>query len=294
MFFKNKVKTVLFTLLALFAFAANSVLCRLALGPALIDANSFTIIRLFSGAVVLLLIIKFRSNQKVHASNGSWFSGFMLFLYAITFSYAYISLDTATGALILFGSVQITMTLFSLLSGDRLHPSELIGMLIAFSGFTYLFLPGITTPPIAGASLMLTAGIAWGIYSVRGRGSENPLIDTAYNFLRTIPLILILTIVVINKAHTSPTGIILAIISGGLASGIGYAIWYRALGALTAMQAAVVQLLVPVIAALGGILFVSEIVTIRLIISAAMILGGILFVVSGKHYFEKVSLSNKT
>lgn len=289
MLLNNKVKTVLFTLLALFAFAANSVLCRLALGQALIDANSFTIIRLFSGAVVLLLIIQFRNNQNVRVTKGSWFSGFMLFLYALTFSYAYISLDTATGALILFGSVQITMMVFSLLSGDRLHPSELVGMLIAFLGFTYLFLPGLTTPPIAGASLMLTAGIAWGLYSIRGRGSENPLFDTAYNFLRTMPLTLILVIVVINKAHTSPAGILLAIISGGLASGIGYAIWYRALGSLTSMQAAVVQLLVPVIAALGGILFVSEMVTMRLIISAIMILGGILLVVLGKHYFDKVS-----
>ena len=217
----------------------------------------------------------------------------MLFLYAITFSYAYISLDTGTGALILFGSVQMTMVLLSIISGTRLHFTEWAGMVIAFAGFVYLILPGVTPPSLTGFLLMTTAGIAWGIYTLQGRGSNNPLMDTAYNFFRTIPLVILLALTTINNSHYSPEGIFLALLSGGITSGIGYTLWYIALGRLSAIQAAVLQLLVPVIAALGGIIFVAEVITFRLTISATLVIGGILIVVLGRYYFIQLQPDNK-
>ena len=280
--------------MALIAFAANSVLCRLALGERAIDAPSFTVIRLLSGAMVLLAIISIKSNKTDSSTKGSWSASLMLFLYAITFSFAYITLDTGTGALILFGSVQITMILLSLISGDRLHITEWAGVTIAFIGFVYLILPGVRTPSAIGFLLMIVAGIAWGIYTLKGRGSDAPLRETAYNFLRTLPLVIILAIITVKNAHYSYEGVLLAVLSGGIASGIGYTIWYMALGGLSATQAAVVQLLVPVIAALGGIIFVSEAVTLRLIVSATMILGGILMVVLGRYYFGRLRPNSKT
>lgn len=273
--------------MALIAFAANSVLCRLALGNEAIDASSFTVIRLLSGTIVLLIIISTTRNTTGTSSKGSWAAGFMLFLYATTFSYAYISLDTGTGALILFGSVQITMILLSLISGTRLHITEWAGVAIAFTGFIYLILPEITTPSIVGFMLMTVAGIAWGIYTLKGRSSKSPLMDTAYNFLRTTPFVLLLAISTINNVNYSSEGIVLALLSGGITSGIGYTIWYIALGGLSSTQAAVLQLSVPVIAALGGVIFVFEAITFRLTISAAMVLGGILIVVLGKYYSTK-------
>jgi drug/metabolite transporter (DMT)-like permease len=277
-------KIIILTGLALVAFAANSVLCRLALGNEAIDAAGFTIIRLLSGAITLIIIVGTARNTKGVTTKGSWAASLMLFLYATTFSYAYISLDTGTGALILFGSVQITMILLSLVSGTRLHSTEWAGVIIAFAGFTYLILPGVTTPSVIGFILMTVAGIAWGIYTLKGRGSKNPLMDTAYNFLRTTPFVALLTISTFNNLHYSSEGIILALLSGGITSGIGYTIWYIALGGLSSTQAAVVQLSVPVIAALGGVVFVSEAITFRLAISAAMVLGGILIVILGKYY----------
>ena len=285
-------RTIIFTVLALIAFAANSVLCRLALGDRTIDASSFTVIRLLSGAIVLFLIIKIK-NKSDMPTKGSWSASLMLFLYAITFSFAYITLDTGTGALILFGSVQITMILLSILSGNRLHITEWLGVTISFLGFVYLVLPGITTPSMFGFMLMTVAGIAWGIYTLKGKGSTNPLIDTAYNFLRTIPFVIILAVLAINKMNYSSTGILLAVLSGAIASGIGYAIWYSALRGLSTVQAAVVQLLVPVIAAFGGAIFVSEAITLRLTVSAVLILGGILLVVLGRSYFVQLSINNK-
>ena len=287
-------KIIILPSLALIAFAANSVLCRLALGEHAIDASNFTVIRLLSGVIVLLAIIKLRRNKTGSPTKGSWLASFMLFLYAITFSFAYITLDTGTGALILFGSVQITMILLSLLSGTRLHSTEWAGVAVAFTGFVYLILPGVTTPSAIGFLLMTMAGIAWGIYTLMGRDSKSPLMDTAYNFFRTVPVVVILALVAMKNANFSSEGILLAAISGGITSGIGYTIWYIALGGLSATQAAVLQLLVPVIAALGGIIFVSEIVTVRLMVSAAMILGGILLVVLGRYYFVQSRLDSKT
>jgi len=279
------VRTIVFTSLALIAFAANSVLCRLALDERAIDASSFTIIRLMSGAVFLMGIIGINKTKHGSTTKGSWSAGVMLFLYAISFSFAYITLNTATGALILFGSVQITMILLSLLSGNRLHIAEWSGVIIAFTGFVYLILPSVTTPSAAGFLLMAVAGMAWGIYTLMGRGSKNPLTDTAYNFFRTIPIAVVLLLITIKNSSFSFEGVFLAVLSGGVTSGIGYTIWYIALGGLTALQAAVLQLLVPVIAAFGGVIFVSETITLRLTISAMMILGGILMVVLGRNYF---------
>ncbi|MCH8058488.1 MAG: DMT family transporter [Proteobacteria bacterium] len=280
--------------MALIAFAANSVLCRLALGEETIDAASFTVIRLLSGALVLLAILAFSNDKEASASRGSWSASLMLFVYAVAFSFAYISLDTGTGALILFGSVQITMILLSLVSGNRLHLSEWVGVIIAFTGFVYLVLPEVTSPSVMGFLLMIAAGIAWGMYTLKGRGSAHPLKDTAYNFLRTIPLVIILLVITIQDAHYSAAGVLLAVLSGGIASGIGYTIWYIALGGLSTTQAAVVQLSVPAIAAFGGVLFVSEAITARLTLSASMILGGILLVVLGRFYFVQRKLNTKT
>lgn len=290
----NLLKTIFLAGLALIAFAANSVLCRLALGNGVIDASSFTIIRLLSGTIVLLVILRVTGNAARVSAKGSWSASFMLFLYATTFSYAYLSLDTGTGALILFGSVQVTMILLSLVSGTRLHITEWGGVAIAFTGFIYLILPGVTAPPIIGLLLMMVAGISWGIYTLKGRNSKNPLIDTAYNFLRTIPFVVLLAIFTIHNMNYSFEGVVLALLSGGVTSGIGYTIWYIALGGLSSTQAAVLQLSVPVIAAFGGVIFVAEAITSRLTVSATMVLGGILLVVLGKYYFSQHKLRVKT
>lgn len=266
----------------------------MALGEQTIDASSFTVIRLLSGIVALAVILKLRGNKKIVTTKGSWISALMLFIYAIAFSFAYISLDTGTGALVLFGAVQITMILISIFSGTRLHISEWLGVLIAFSGFVYLVLPSVQTPTFSGFILMAAAGIAWGIYTLRGRSSTYPLGDTTFNFIRTSPLVIALAVIAIPTVELSTEGIILAVLSGAVASGIGYTIWYIALGGLSATEAAVVQLSVPVIAAIGGIVFVSEAISMRLVIAAAMILGGILTVVLGHHYFIRLNVKART
>ena len=194
-------KTIFFTIFALIAFAANSVLCRLALGENTIDAASFTSIRLLSGAFVLYAILKVNSKNQKPNSKGSWLSALMLFIYAAAFSFAYITLQTGTGALILFGAVQLTMILLSLISGNKLHISEWLGIAIAFTGFVYLVLPGVSAPSFTGFILMTIAGIAWGVYTLRGRNSVNPISDTAYNFLRSVPLVIVLVVWSIKNAH---------------------------------------------------------------------------------------------
>lgn len=287
------IKTSAYTSFALMAFAGNSVLCRLALGENTIDAASFTTIRLLSGIITLAVILKMTNNNGKPVSKGSWSAAFMLFLYAVTFSFAYISLDTGTGALILFGSVQITMIFISLFSGNRLHYFEWIGVLIAFLGFGYLVKPSLTTPSLTGFFLMTVSGIAWGIYTLIGRTSKNPISDTAYNFLRTLPFVIILLVVALPYANLSQEGILLAVLSGAIASGIGYAAWYIALGGLPVSKAAVVQLLVPVIAAIGGVLFASEIISLRLMLSSVIVLGGILTVMLGNYSSSQLALRKK-
>lgn len=291
-------KTALYTSLALFAFACNSILCRIALGDNLIDASSFTSIRLLSGALVLVVILTMTQKTKTNVSSvsgvgwkkGSWKAALMLFVYATTFSFAYISLETGTGALILFASVQITMILTGLFYGTRLNYIEWFGVAIAFVGFVYLVLPGLETPSLYGFILMSLSGVAWGAYTLEGKQSKDALLDTTYNFLRTLPLVIALTGITagfvvwsgLSMLALSGKGIALAVLSGGLASGVGYTIWYMALRELSSIQAAVLQLLVPVIAALGGIVFVGETISIHFLVSSLMILGGILAVILGK------------
>ena len=281
--------TAALTLVALIAFAANSVLCRLALGGGAIDAAGFTAVRLASGGLVLAVVLALRPRRGEARTRGGWAGAAFLFAYAAAFSFAYITLDTGTGALVLFGAVQITMILASLLAGAKLHPSEWIGVLLACGGFVYLVLPGVSAPPLGGFLLMAAAGAAWGAYTLKGRGSFDPLGDTAFNFARTVPLAAVLAAaaLVFGAIHVSLTGLLLAAVSGGLTSGLGYSVWYTALRGLSATQAAVVQLAVPLIAASGGVLFVGEAPGMRLVLATALILGGILTVILGRACYRK-------
>lgn len=281
-------KLSFYTSLALLGFAGNSVLCRLALGDQLIDPSSFTSIRLVSGIVMLLLIFSLRAQgvAKLRDAGGSWLSAVLLFVYALSFSYAYVSLDTGTGALVLFGSVQITMILVSYFTGHKLLGVEWAGLFLAFSGFVYLLLPTLSTPSFMGFILMSLSGVAWGFYTLRGRASVNPLNDTAFNFLRTLPLVVLLFFITVSQAEISLRGVFFAIFSGAIASGVAYTIWYKVLADLSAVQAAVLQLLVPVIAAVGGIIFAAEIPGFRLIIATVLVLGGVLLVVLGRPRYQ--------
>lgn len=273
-------KVSLMTGLALAAFAANSVLTRLALAEPLIDAASFTGLRLLSGAVMLMLILVFRDKHKGLSSSvkGNWKASLSLFVYAAGFSYAYLLLGTAMGALILFGMVQLTMVGTSIAKGKRLRLAELLGIAMALFGLMYLVWPALQTPALLGVLLMSSAGIAWGIYTLLGRGSGDPLADTAYNFLRTLPFLILLIVVSFPQLAWNTEGAVLAILSGALASGLGYTVWYSVLPYLSATQAGVLQLLVPVIAAFGGVMFVAEPVSMRLMVATVLILTGILLV----------------
>lgn len=268
-------RTLIFTILALIAFAANSILCRIALHDELIDPASFTSIRLISGAIALLMLFYISKPRHQSSSKGSWTSGVILFLYAVTFSFAYISLDTGTGALIAFAMVQITMITSALFQGEKMTSAEWIGVILAFSGLVYLVLPGVSAPSQTGLLLMIISGTAWGLYTLRGKSSQNPLGDTAFNFLRALPFVIILLLFSIDNVKAEPQGIILAVVSGALTSGIGYTIWYMALKGLSAFQASIVQLIVPVIAAAGGVVFLAEIISSRLIFASLLILGGL-------------------
>jgi drug/metabolite transporter (DMT)-like permease len=262
------------------AFAGNSLLCRVALRDTLVDPATFTTARIIAGALVLWLIAKAR--RKTAGGSGSWLSGFALFAYAAGFSFAYISLSAGTGALLLFGAVQATMIGYGLYSGERVHGAQIVGLLLALGGLAGLMLPGLTAPSPLGCALMVGAGVAWGVYSLRGRNAGEPTRTTAENFLRAVPFTLLLSAAALPWASLDAAGIGYAIASGGLTSGIGYAIWYNALKGLRATQAATVQLSVPIIAALGGIAFLGEHLTPRLVIASVAILGGIALVIFGK------------
>lgn len=276
------IETVFLTSLALTAFAANSVLCRLALRSGAIDAAGFTVIRLGSGVLALLLILFLFEGRIRSAHRGHWSSASMLWLYAVTFSFAYISLAIGTGALILFGAVQLTMIIGAVRSGERLHRPEWTGAATAFAGLVYLVSPGLTAPPLGASILMASAGIAWGYYSLWGRTTADPLADTAYNFVRTLPFLILLAPFLTHLRAASFNGVLLATASGAVASGSGYAIWYRALRGLTSTRAAVVQLLVPVLAALAGILFFGEHLSLRVLVASILILGGVGLAVAGR------------
>ena len=271
-----QVRSIVLVVLAMFAFAGNSLLCRMALEQTEIDPASFTAIRLISGAVMLGLVGGLRGGAQVGA--GSWVSAVVLFAYAAGFSFAYVSLSTATGALVLFGAVQITMIGHGVWTGERLRGRQVAGLFAALAGLVGLLLPGLSAPPLRGAVLMLTAGLAWGIYSLRGKRAGDPTRVTAGNFLRTVPLALVLSVLLFKDVSLDGAGVGYAIASGALASGIGYAIWYAVLPALKATTAAIVQLSVPVIAAMGGIVFLAEPVTLRLALASVAVLGGLALV----------------
>ena len=268
------------TFLTMVAFAGNSVLCRIALKHTSIDAASFTSIRLVSGAVVLWAIACFfRSGS---TGKGNWISAFALFAYAAGFSFAYISLTAATGALLLFGAVQATMIGHGLWAGERFHIQQFVGFMLAFAGLVGLLLPGLSAPPLAGSVLMLIAGVAWGVYSLRGKGTGDPTRVTAGNFLRASLFAAALSSLLISSGNLDSVGIWYAIASGAVASGLGYAIWYSVLPSLKASNAATVQLSVPVLAAFGGIIILGESVTARFLFASLAILGGIALVILSK------------
>lgn len=274
-------RIVALTALAMLAFAGNSLLCRAALAGGTIDAASFTTVRLVSGAVALWWIVRLRTGVRagMSAGAGHWASALALFVYAAGFSFAYLDLSAATGALLLFGAVQATMIGRGLMRGERLRPRQWIGLCVAIAGLVTLLLPGLSAPSPRAAVLMLAAGVAWGVYSLRGARGGDPLRETAGNFMRAAPFALALSLATLGHWHGSATGLGLAIASGALTSGIGYAIWYTALPALKAAQAATVQLSVPLIAALGAVVLLGEPVTLRLFGAAVAIVGGIALVI---------------
>ena len=259
------------------AFAGNSIFCRLALVETSIDAASFTTVRLLSGAVMLWLLTLTSGNKAF--GQGNWLSALALFAYAACFSFAYLSLSAATGALLLFGAVQATMIGYGLWLGQRLSALQMSGFVLACTGLIGLLLPGISAPPLFGSLLMLASGIAWAIYSLRGQNSIRPLDVTAGNFLMAVPMAVLLSLVTASDFTPDPVGIAYGVASGALASGIGYAIWYMVLPNLKAASAATIQLSVPVLVAISGVLFLAEPITIRMSLASIAILGGIAMVI---------------
>jgi drug/metabolite transporter (DMT)-like permease len=283
------VATVLLTIAAMLAFAANSLLSRFALGEQLIDAASFTTVRVASGALTLVLIALPRRRTGTRAST-DWRAVATLFVYTIFFSFAYISLSAGTGALILFGAVQLTMFVVALRDGEYFSLWSWAGLVVAIMGLIYLVSPGVTAPDPLGAVLMAVAGVAWGGYSLLGKGATDPLATTTSNFVYSVPLVIISSLLFLNDFQISLSGVVLAIASGTLASGIGYVAWYAALRDLTATHAATVQLSVPVIAAFGGVTLLSEPISLRLIVASAATLGGVAIVLTQYTARHKQSL----
>lgn len=274
----SPLRTLLLTTVAMTAFAGNSLLCRAALRDTDIDAATFTSVRLVSGALMLWLILSLRGNR-VPLKQGSWGSALALFAYAAAFSYAYGGLSAAMGALLLFGAVQATMISIGIVRGDRPRLWQWLGFVLAFAGLVGLLLPGLTAPPLFSSLLMISAGIAWGIYSLRAKGAGEPTAVTTGNFIRAVPMALALSLIMMAGARVDMAGMGYAIASGAIASGMGYAVWYMALPLLQATTAATVQLSVPVIAAVGGVLLLSEPLTLRLAVAGIAILGGIAIVI---------------
>ncbi len=270
-------RAALLTAVAMLAFAANSLLCRLALGEQVIDAATFTTVRVGSGAATLCLIVMLQ-RRALSPGKGDWRTVAMLFMYMAFFSFAYRSLSASTGALILFGAVQLTMIVTALREGEHFTVLSWVGLTLAVLGLVYLVLPGVTAPDLVGVLLMTIAGIAWGVYSLLGRGTADPLGATARNFIYSLPLVLVVQLLFLSDLDISVYGLMLAVASGALASGCGYVVWYAALPRLTATRAATVQLSVPVIAAFGGVALLSEEITLRLLLASSAILGGVAIV----------------
>ena len=265
--------TALASIFVLLAFAANSILCRMALRETTIDPASFTSVRLLAGAATMWALV--RLSRRGHSLGGDWRSAGALLLYAVAFSFAYVSVTAGTGALLLFGAVQLIMICAGVFAGERIDWGIALGWMVAVAGLVLLVLPGVSAPPASKAVMMLCAGIAWGIYSLRGRRSSDPLRDTAGNFARAAPGALLVTALLWPHASLDKTGVLLAALSGSIASGLGYAAWYRILPRLSAIAAANMQLSVPVIAALAGVVLFGEAVTLRLAASSVLVLGGI-------------------
>lgn len=274
-------RTALLTTLAMLAFAGNSLLCRLALRDTGIDAASFTAIRLASGALILAALLMLRGKRPT--AGGSWPMAAMLFAYAVGFSFAYRDLSAATGALLLFGAVQLTMTGYGLWTGERIGGLRLVGLLLALGGLVWLLLPGLAAPPILAAALMLGAGAAWGVYSLLGKGAGDPTAATGGNFLRSLPFAAALALTATTAGTVDHTGALYAVLSGAVTSGLGYVLWYAALPMLRATSAATVQLSVPAIAALGGAVLLAEPVTVRLLVASVAVLGGIALTIYRKN-----------
>jgi len=268
------------------AFASNSLLCRAALKQTSIDAASFTFVRVFSGAVVLWLVTNLRRMIRTMRDvgvGGNWISALALFLYAAGFSFAYVDVAAGTGALLLFGAVQATMILWGLHKGERLRAIQIVGLVVAMTGLVVLLFPGLSAPPLFGSILMLGAGVAWGIYSLRGKRERNPVTATTGNFVRAVPFAAAVSIIFLRWLDLDIAGVIYAIISGAITSGLGYVIWYSVLPSLKAASAATVQLSVPVLAATGGILLLGEPITLRYVLASIAVLGGIALVVVAPH-----------
>jgi drug/metabolite transporter (DMT)-like permease len=275
------IKIIFYTAFALCAFAFNSILCRMALRGGEADAAGFTAVRLVSGAVTLI-VISYLFGKGKSVSGGNFISAFFLFGYAICFSLAYLGLSAGTGGLILFGCVQLTMILVALFRGERPGVLEWVGLIAAIGGLVYLVLPGLSAPPLHSAGLMAAAGVAWGIYTLRGKSAGDPLGSTTGNFIWSVPMIVLAAIPYFSQLHLSTRGVLLAILSGAVASGVGYTAWYAALKHLSSTRAAVLQLSVPILVAAGGIAFLGEAATTRLWIAAALILGGVGLTVAAK------------
>jgi drug/metabolite transporter (DMT)-like permease len=273
----SKARIFLLTLLAMTAFASNSLLCRLALKQTAIDPATFTFVRVFSGAVALWLVTTVRRVSL--DKSGNWPSALALFVYATGFSFAYVGLAAGTGALLLFGAVQATMILWGFHKGERLNVIQTLGLVVALFGLVVLVFPGLSAPPLVGSTLMLGAGVAWGIYSLRGKVARNAIAVTTGNFVRAALFAVALSVSLISRAHVDLAGIGYAIISGAITSGLGYVIWYSALSGLKATSAAAVQLSVPVLAAAGGSLLLGEPITLRYVFASIAVLGGIALVI---------------
>lgn len=296
-------KSLLYTIFALVAFAFNSILCRLALRGDEADAAGFTAVRFASGAAMLVVIsfvstaygsgrgpagradespTGYRRWYRPESIYGTWPSAFFLFAYAVCFSFAYLGLTAGTGALILFGAVQMTMIAAAIFKGERPTPVEWCGLAVAVGGLVYLVFPGLASPPPVSSTLMAAAGASWGVYTLRGRTGGDPLANTTGNFVRALPFVVLLALIYLPNLHLSARGVVLAVLSGAVASGVGYTVWYAALKHLTSTRAAILQLAVPVIAAVFGVVLLSEAAGLRLVIAAVLILGGIGLTIFGR------------
>jgi drug/metabolite transporter (DMT)-like permease len=269
----NRPRLVAYITLTMIAFAGNSLLCRMALKETTIDAASFTSMRLLSGALMLWLLMRWQNQAPL--KHGSWRSAVALFLYAVALSYAYRTINTGAGALMLFGAVQVTMILAGFISGERMSLLQSLGFAAAISGLVILVSPGVEAPSILDSVLMLASGVAWGIYSLYGRGQSNPAAATAGNFLRAAPMSIALSLLALPWLQLDTPGVIYAVLSGAVTSALGYILWYRVLQQMSAMTASTVQLSAPLIATLGGIVMLGEAITYDLVIASLLILGGI-------------------